>query len=207
MTSMDNRTTRLAAAIVGIAAVAVVGGVAGPANADFYKFTFGGVIDVVDGFVPEPWDTVHVGSEFEFSYIFDSEAEDHHWSQDIGFYYLLSAEILIDGEPQATSVGDIEVNVDMQLYRVSFIDLPMAATASIELWGYWDAFETDELPLTLDLDDFPTRFFSAHNSGGEEWEIGGIIDTFSGEIVPTPASLLVMSGGLILCRRRYRARN
>ena len=177
---------------------------AGPANAELYKFTFGGDVEWLQGQIPSPWNEVGIGSVFEVSYIFDSEAEDQHGSQHIGFYYLLSAEILIDGEPQATSVGDILVSVDEQLYDVHFHDLPIQASASVELYAYWDTFETDELPLTLDLDDFPSRWFEAC---GYEWQIAGVIDRFSGEIVPAPAGLLVMSGGLVLCRRRNRGRN
>ena len=187
-----------------VVTVAGVFALTSPVNADLYQFTFGGDVDWLEGEVPWPWNKVGIGSVFEVSYIFDSEAEDHHWSQDIGFYYLISAEIVIDGESQATSVGDILVSVDEQLYDVHFVDLPIVASASVELYAYWDTFETDELPLTLDLDDFPSRWFEAC---GYEWEIGGVIDTFSGEMVPTPAGLLVLSGGLVLCRRRNRGRN
>jgi hypothetical protein len=198
MNIRNNRTTLAAVALVG------AGLVGASANADFYQFTFGGNVDWLEGQVPAPWSEVGIGSVFEVSYIFDSEAEDHHGSQHIGFYYLISAEILIDGESQATSVGDILVSVDEQLYDVHFHDLPIQASASVELYAYWDTFETDELPLTLDLDDFPSRWFEAC---GYEWQIAGVIDGFSGEIVPAPASLLVLSGGLVLRHRRNRGRS
>ena len=204
---MSIRKYRNGLAIAFVVSVAGVFMLAAPANADFYKFTFGGEIFYVSGVVSEPWDGVGIGSVYEVSYIFDSEAEDHSGSAYTGFYYIVSAEIEIDGIVQATTIGDILVSVDEQLYDVHFVDLPIGATAAVTLWASYGTFDTDELPLTLDLDDFPSRSFSAHSYGGQEWGIVGSVDTFSSEIVPAPASVLIIAGGLIFHHRRHRGRN
>ena len=192
---MDNRTTLLTV----IVAVACVGGVGG-ANADFYKFTFGGEIDIVNGIVPEPWDDVHVGSEFEFWYIFDSEAEDHAGASFIGYYYTLGGELIIDGVSQATDEGSILIIDDwIGQYFADLDNLPIGASASIQL-AETNILDGDDLLLDIDLDDWNAEFLEVI---GEGFAIGGVVTSFSGEIIPAPGGLGLF--GIALCalgRRR-----
>ena len=202
MSMMDKRTTLAAAAL----ALMSTGLVRVSANADFYQFTFGGEVVELEGVIPEPWDGVDVGSVFEVSYIFDSEAEDQHWHDDIGKYAIISAEITVDGVSQITTIGEIEIRLDEQLYKVLLSDLPIGADGGFGLWGYAGTVETDELPLTLDLDDFaPPHVFTVNGYYMDWWHFKGHIETFSSEIIPAPASIALLGVGLLFRSRRKRA--
>ena len=186
MTIQTSRATPLAAAITAVAALA---GLAEPACDDFYQFTFGGVIDVVDGVVPEPWATVHVGSEFEFSYIFDSEAEDQMGIPWIGWYDILYAELTIEGAVQATREGEIRIiDLTKDDYIVYFSDLPIGAGGGLHLSG-WEVLDSDELPLDINLDDWDAALFEV---GGGGFSIKATATSFTGHIVPVPGTLMIL---------------
>ena len=198
MRIMDKRTA-LAAAIVAVACVGIVGG---PANADFYKFTFGGEIFVLDGIVPEPWADVHIGSEYEFWYIFDSEAEDHAGPNFIGYYYTLGGELLIDGVSQATREGTIMIWDDwIGRYFAYLHDLPIGAGASIQL-SETNVLDSDDLLLDINLEDWNARFLEVIGTG---FVMYGHVDSFSGQIVPVPSvTWIVGVVGLLAHGRRRR---
>ena len=200
MSIMDNRTTLFTVIVVWVAA-GVVGGVAGPANADFYKFTFGGEIFVLDGIVPEPWDDVHIGSEYEFWYIFDSEAEDHAAADFIGLYYTLGGEVIIDGVSQATDEGSILIIDDwIGQYFAYLKNLPIGAGASIQL-AETNILDSDDLLLDIDLDDWNAAQVQIIGDG---FTIRGDVTSFVGGIVPTPGAVSLMAMFLCVKRRRRR---
>ena len=205
MRIMDNRTN-LAATIVAVAALA---GVAAPAGADFYQFTFGGEIDVINGVVPEPWETVHVGSEFEYTYIFDSEAEDQSGLPWLGRYDLLWAQVTIEGVAQATEDGLIFVeNSGNDRYTAYFENLPIGgASGNVSLTGRDDVIDSDDLLLDIDLDDWVHgTLFEAIGVG--LFEIYGHVTSFEGDIIPGPSALpCLVTGALLTSRRRQRPRN
>jgi hypothetical protein len=197
--SVQTNRTALTAAIAGVAAL---GGLAEPTCADFYEFTFGGVIDVVDGIVPEPWETVHVGSEFEFSYIFDSEAEDQAPASWFGIYDILWAQLTIEGAAQETLGGEIYViNLADDSYIVNFWDLPIGAGGDVHLTGS-DPIDSDELPLDINLDDWGIN--QGFEGGGDGWRFAGTVVDFSGKIVPNVGTLWLMAIASLLGKRRQR---
>ena len=201
--SMMNIRPTLATAIVGLAALA---GIAEPACADFYQFTFGGEIHTVDGFVPEPWEDVHVGSEFELTYVFDSETPDQVPINWIGVYDVMWAEVTIDGAPQFTEDSTIVImDEGLDRYSVQFRDLPVGADGVINLVG-WDVIESDDLLLDINLADWTT--VQAFKLGGAGFEVYGHVDSFGSQIVPAPAGLpCIFVVVLLRGRRRRGSRN
>ena len=184
--------TSLAAAVLAIAA---------PARADFYQFTFGGEIHTVDGFVPEPWETVHVGSEFEYTYIFDSEAEDHFGTPQVGLYDLMWAQVMMEGVSQATEKGVIFViNKGLDEYIAYFEDLPIGASGNVGLTGDDDVIDSDDLLLDINLDDWVHgRHFEVI---GLDFAIGGHVASFSAQIVPHPGAISLLIYALLRGKRR-----
>jgi hypothetical protein len=175
---------------VAVAAACAIGAPA--AHGDLIQFTFTGEIEKINGDVPAPWDAVGVGSAFEFSYVFDSEAEDQHSDDDIGYYSILSAEVALDGVAQSTTTGAIEVWTDTQEYHAWFAELPIGADGGLSLWGWPGTFDTDDLPLDLNLDDFihPLYFSVVQHGGG--WELYGPVQHFERAVIPTPPTLLAL---------------
>lgn len=199
--SIQTNRTALAAAI---ASVATLAGLAQPACGDFYQFTFGGEIHTVDGMVPEPWDAVHVGSEFEFSYIFDSEAEDHVPMSWAGRYDIVSATLTMEEAAQTTYAGEILLlNLGVDDYFVYFWDLPIGADAGVHLSG-WDILESDELLLDIDLDQWDGKSFGFTGVGPDGvYEVRGSIISFTGQVVPGPGTWAIP---LLICLAAVRRR-
>jgi MYXO-CTERM domain-containing protein len=111
----------------------------------------------------------------------------------------------LDGvELEATPV-DISVYDDVwpwDEYHASFEGLPAESNGGILLAGF-GAFESDELPLDLDLDAFHLdRLFRMVGVGYQTY---GSVSSFESRIVPAPsgAVVLVVLGGLIRRRRRH----
>lgn len=174
------------------------------ASADFYQFTFSGVIDAIDGDVPEPWDSIHIGSVFEYSYVFDSEAEDQIGNPQYGLYYAESASVSIDGVPQTTDENRILVIDELfDRYETLFTGLPNGANGGISLSG-WEVLDSDEIPLDLNLGDWTGATFKFTGTGSDGiYEVSGLISTFDGRIVSGAGTLAVMPS-LLLCTTRRR---
>jgi hypothetical protein len=191
-----------------VAAAGLFGLSAGPASAELYEFTFGGEIDFLLGEAPEPWDQVELGDPFSVVYVFDSEAEDQEPFPYHGVYDVLSLTVEIDGASQEAGLAGIglwlfEPPAGWDRYRTSFTDLPIGATGKIELIG-WDVFDTDELPLSLDLGDFELgRYFELVQSGGG-FELAGDVSAFSARVIPMPGALFITVSLLLGFRRRTR---
>jgi hypothetical protein len=191
-----------------VAAAGLFGLSAGPASAELIEFTFGGEIDFLLGEAPEPWDQVELGDPFSVVYIFDSEAEDQEPFPLHGVYEVLSLTIEIGGASQDAGLAVIGVRLldppaGWDEYRTTFTELPIGASGTVELIG-WSVFETDALPVTLDLDDFDVaRRFEVVQSGGG-FDFKGEVFDFSARVVPTPSALAVMVSFMLGSRRRKR---
>jgi hypothetical protein len=178
-----------------LAAAGLFGLAAGPASAELYEFTFGGEIDFLLGEAPEPWDQVELGDPFSVVYVFDSEAEDQEPFPLHGVYEVLSLTIEIGGAGQnaglaATDVILFDPPSGVDRYRTAFTDLPIEASGDVELVG-WSVFETDELPVNLELDDFDVsrRFEVVQSAGG--FDFRGGVSTFGARVVPAPSALFM----------------
>jgi hypothetical protein len=191
-----------------VAAAGLFGLAAGPASAELYEFTFGGEIDFLLGEAPEPWDQVELGDPFSVVYIFDSEAEDQEPFPYHGVYEVIELTVEINGVSQDAGLAVIGVRLfdppaGWDEYRTSFTDLPIDASGNISLIG-WSVFETDELPTTLNLDDFDVlRGFEVVGSGGT-FDFSGEVSSFSAQVVPTPGALMTTALLMLGFRRRTR---
>jgi hypothetical protein len=179
----------------------VVMALAPPAEADLIEFTFEGEVYEVDGMPPAPWDEVEVGSTFSVRYIFDSEQEDQApGSPSYGIYEMLAVWVALDGiELEATP---FEINIDNDVgfgdsYLAGFYGPFEGSSGAVNLLGPFDLFESDALPLDLDLDAFGNADFGF---GGAPWfDVDGTITSFESRVVPAPSGFVVLlvAGGLI----------
>jgi hypothetical protein len=191
-----------------LAVAGLIGFAAGPASAELIEFTFEGEIDFLVGQAPAPWDNVELGDPFRVVYVFDSEAEDQESSPYTGIYEVLSLTVEIDGAGQEAGLAGIGVRLfdppaGWDEYRAGFYDLPIGASGNVRLVG-WSVFETDELPLTLDLDDFDvSQRFEVIQSGGG-FELKGGVDSFSARLIPAPSALSMSVLFIFGFRRRTR---
>jgi len=178
------------------------------AEGSLIEFTFGGQLEQVIGSPPSPWDGISVNSEFLVTMVFDSETQDLNNSQFFGRYEFLSLEVMVDGVAQAAATGEIRVDAfsPFHEFNILFLDFPNAGAGSggsISLVGF-SVFDSDAMPTTLDLNDWPiSQGFSA---GAGNSTFGGVITAFSSRIVPIPGALLPLSiMGLIASTKRRRS--
>jgi hypothetical protein len=178
-----------------------------PATAELIEFTFEGELFQVLGEPLPPWEDVEVGSSYTVSYVFDSETPDESDLEHIGLYFFEYADITLD---DATIRGEtVWLRLDLEYlwlfdnYHVTFTDFPTGwSGGTIDLIGPNDLFETDALPLDLDLDAFTGQ--QAFEFIGPGFELRGNIQTFSRRIVPGPSALVVLLIGGFMHRRRSR---
>jgi hypothetical protein len=173
-------------------------------RAELIQFTFSGKLSEVTGAIPAPWDGIEVGSPFAVSYVFDSEAPDQAGGPSFGFYEILSLSVTIDGIALGAIADGIEVDLTSPVlheYIVFFQNVPIGATGSIHLTDFDESFESDDLPLTLDLDEFESKFFEViQNDGG--FGIFGAIKHLEVATIPGASGAPLFVLALLSCRRR-----
>lgn len=176
------------------------------ADAHLIQFTFRGQVDTVQGDVPDPWGDTAVGSIFSVVYVFDSETPDL-WPDipDEGLYAVESLSVGIDDvylSAQSAEIIVADLLVEDQ-YFVYFNDVLDDAGGNLFLAGE-HAFDSDALPLDLDLDDFNLN--TAFEFLGAEYRIDGTVDSFSRKVVPSPSTFVLLGLGMTsLGRRRSHA--
>jgi MYXO-CTERM domain-containing protein len=122
-----------------------------------------------------------------------------------GVYEMESIWVGLDGVELEATPGHITVEDDVapwDNYIVTFNDLPEDGNGSILLGGV-DVFESDVLPLDLDLSQF-----NIHRTFGfltAQASMYGIVTSFESRVVPSPSGLIVLLvvGGLTRRRRRH----
>lgn len=198
----------------GWACLALVSAVGVPeARGELLVFTAQGVITAVDdeGGVLDP--SIVVGAAFSMSVEYDPDlATDLNSDPQIGQYVLeapiagqIGDVVFASEDPPVAWVVDQAAG---DAFRISADDgVGLAFTyCRLRLAGGPEVFDSDVLPSTIDLADFPTRTFSISDVPPEK--LGGpyyIIDAevTSLTIIPEPATLaLVALGGLSLIKRR-----
>lgn len=160
------------------------------AEAALYEFTFGGEVDDLVGFVPEPWSGVELGSPVVVTYVFDSETPDLETSLDWGIYDVISFEVSVDGIALAAEWAQIEVrNFGLDTYYVFFDDLPIGEANGFLKLTDFNALDSDDLPLDIDLDDWQSAPLL---SIGGTFLLRSRMETFSSRIVPAPGTLTAL---------------
>lgn len=186
------RTMLIATAIAGLTAAA---------GADIYEFTFTGEIDSVAGSAPAP---IVVGDGFVFRYRFDSNAADSDGAPNFGLYVgaMEQPSLAIGGwAGGGLGTGDIGV-LDNGFAGDGYsatVQSPLifASVSMTNLGG--GAFDSDALPLDLDLADWDIPNFAVEVLVGPAyWNASGTVTGFSSRIVPGPevlgAGLLALAG-------------
>ena len=195
----------------GLALVAVFG--APEARGDLLVLTAEGVVTEIDdqGGVLDP--SITVGAAFSMSVEYDPDlATDLNSDPQIGQYVLdapiagqIGDVVFASEDPPVAWVVDQPAG---DAFRVSADDgVGLAFTyCRLRLTGGPDVFDSDALPSTIDIADFPTRTFSISDVPPEK--LDGPYYTIDAEvtsltIIPEPGTLaLVALGGTFLIKRR-----
>ncbi|MHC5023321.1 MAG: hypothetical protein ACYTGG_05350 [Planctomycetota bacterium] len=179
-------TTRRTAAAGVLAALSC----AASAGAGLVEFTFEGIIDQIDGTPGAPWDVVEVGDPWEVSYIFESDQPDQIGSPFEGLYDFETLTFTLDDVSETTTAGEIDVILGgFDEYAVLIGQGAGGISGSVRLLGF-DVFDTDALPLDLDLDDFTSKRLEVGIGGQATFR--GFVTTFSVRDVPSPSGFLLL---------------
>ncbi|MCX6873871.1 MAG: HYR domain-containing protein [Verrucomicrobia bacterium] len=173
--------------------------------------TFSGVVDQVevDPFgmdpLPPPWDTVLVGDAWSLTYTFDPAAPDAHVPPEfspstLGYYPSAVSKFSVTAGPASTTQTVGPASADLRVYNnqpppydqyegyFNWMEGSDYMTAyfqfGVEPATVWN---TDELPLCVNLADFTTAHFTLQSMGGG-WPMGsslhGVITAVSCPTTP-----------------------
>jgi len=180
------------------------------AEAVLYDFSFTGTIWDVNGLPGGIWQHVDVGSIATITYRMDSEEEDIVPGDSSAIYYYDSISFDIDGTSmviEPLGIHDyVYVTTDSSFggsadeYSVGFGGLELGVGGGVTLVGWDDTFSSDELPLSLDLDQF---FFQQLYIGFDLFQFTATVDSFTATPVPEPMGAAVF---LFLVPKRRRRR-
>jgi hypothetical protein len=175
-------------------------------SSEIIEFTFEGVIEDAGGAVAPP---VSVGDAFVYRFWFDSGAIDSDPAPNFGLYAeSLDLRDLAIGTwvGAANGLGEISVldnGFAGDSYSANIVDPLLFASVGMTNFG-GGAFDSDALPLDLNLSQWDIRQFSVEILVGPAfWEASGQITSFSRRVVPSPAGVFLGAGGVLAgCRRR-----
>jgi len=182
-----------------------VAGLAGVSAGDVIEFTFTGRMDSIGGSVPAP---VAVGDTFVFQYRFDSNAPDSDPASNVGLFVgAIERPSLEIGLWQASGLGSGDIGVLDNGFAgdgyAGVVQHPLiyAAVSMTNFGG--DAFDSDALPLDLDLADWSLPNFAVEVLVGPAyWNGAGTVTEFSSRVVPGPGVLVTGLLGAAAVRRR-----
>lgn len=184
---------------------AMMMGLAMGAPGEVIEFTFTGQMDSLGGSVAAP---VEVGDAFAFVYRFDSGAVDSDGAPNVGLFVGALDQPTLDigvWSAPGLSGGDIGVldNGFAGDGYSAIVQHPLiyAAVSMTNFGG--DAFDSDALPLDLDLADWSLPNFAVEVLVGPAyWNGAGTITGFSRRVVPAPGAAVVGLLALTGIRRR-----
>ena len=181
------------------------------AHGDLIEFTFSGTITEIGFGAPSGyWGDIEVGMPWELSYVFDSRQPDEvPLDEDYGYWEIVSGSVSV-GETGASSSGRIELFIDFfsaDTYGGVLSDLPDGGSAGVSLTG-GHVFKDDSLPLSLDLGWFWADEFLLGVPGAPDgaFSARGAVEDLQIMVIPAPASMVVVVGGVALRMRSRRRR-
>lgn len=183
-----------------------------PTYAALYDFSLSGTVWDVQGLPEGMWSHVDIGSVVTVTYRMDSEEEDIVPGETSGIYYYDSIAVDIDGvslviEPlgvldylYVTTNSSFGGSADE--YRVQATSIEQMIGVGVNLIGWDGTFQSDDIPLELDLDDFFDRNIGVLFG---TFDVEATVDSFVATPVPGPASALTLLFMMSIARVRPRS--
>ncbi len=164
------------------------------ANADQVTFQFGGVITSVNNDpsspLPTPWSGLSAGQSWSMTYVFDSTTPNSSLDGNFGQYMPLVSYSLTAGgntENGLANTGIIQVFGNPASGSVGYMMTGFLGSLPGGSFGIslsdptLTAFNSNALPITLDLTKLPDRsffLFTALSDGGTQSAVSGTVDSF-----------------------------